>query len=169
MWAGMAHAPAEASAAWTAKRQSVPLSMSLQARQLLPSTTRQQRQQQAAAQRLVSDGQRRQRPATAGSKRGSVNCTAFAAPSSLPRGDGVDYPNALSFLPDLSQQQASQSLDATPQPLPRRVEGAVDDPALANPLQRHLRLGTDWMGVIVEYEGIVSALPTAISLLSPLR
>jgi HAD superfamily hydrolase (TIGR01509 family) len=128
--------------------------MSLQARQLLPSTTRQQRQQQAAAQRLVSDGQGRQWPAMAGSKRGSVSCTAFAAPSSLPRGDGVDYPNALSFLPDLSQQQASQPLDATPQPLPRRVEGAVDDPALANPLQRHLRLGTDWMGVIVEYEGI---------------
>jgi HAD superfamily hydrolase (TIGR01509 family) len=34
------------------------------------------------------------------------------------------------------------------------VEGAVDDPRLHNPLQRQERLGTGWMGAIIEYEGI---------------
>lgn len=39
--------------------------------------------------------------------------------------------------------------------LPRTVENLADDPKLANPLQRHQRLSTGWMGVILEYEGIV--------------
>jgi len=39
--------------------------------------------------------------------------------------------------------------------LPKAVENVADDPTLANPLQRHQRLSTGWMGVILEFEGIV--------------
>lgn len=35
------------------------------------------------------------------------------------------------------------------------LEGAVDDPQLANPLQRMHRLGTGWFGVIFELEGVL--------------
>lgn len=35
------------------------------------------------------------------------------------------------------------------------LEGAVDDPLLANPLRRHHRLGTGWFGVIFEFEGVL--------------
>lgn len=35
------------------------------------------------------------------------------------------------------------------------LENAADDPKLGNPLQRHQRLGTQWMGVIMDYEGVV--------------
>lgn len=43
------------------------------------------------------------------------------------------------------------------QPLKRLnvLEGAVDDPLLANPRQRHERLGTGWYGVIFEFEGVL--------------
>jgi hypothetical protein len=37
------------------------------------------------------------------------------------------------------------------------LEGAVDDPLLANPRQRHERLGTGWFGVIFEFEGVLVA------------
>lgn len=40
-------------------------------------------------------------------------------------------------------------------PMPRVVEGLVDDPNLHNPLQRAERLGTRWFGVIMEYEGVI--------------
>ncbi|GFR40808.1 hypothetical protein Agub_g1427 [Astrephomene gubernaculifera] len=40
-------------------------------------------------------------------------------------------------------------------PLPRNLESPVDDPSLANPLQRMERLSTGWFGVIMEYEGVV--------------
>lgn len=69
---------------------------------------------------------------------------------------------------DFSDQMATSPVDAPPQPLPRAVEGAVDDPALHNPLQRQERLGTGWMGVIIEYEGIVSNLSAAAHLRSGL-
>lgn len=39
-------------------------------------------------------------------------------------------------------------------PLPREVEGPADDPSLHNPLKRLERLGTGWMGVIMELEGV---------------
>lgn len=40
--------------------------------------------------------------------------------------------------------------------LPRHLlENAADDPTLGNPLQRHRRMGTDWMGVILDYEGVL--------------
>ena len=42
-------------------------------------------------------------------------------------------------------------------PIPRDVEGPADDPSLHNPLQRMERLGTGWMGVIFEMEGVVLA------------
>jgi hypothetical protein len=38
-------------------------------------------------------------------------------------------------------------------PLPKRVENLADDPQLANPLERLQRLGTGWLGVILELEG----------------
>jgi 5-amino-6-(5-phospho-D-ribitylamino)uracil phosphatase len=37
----------------------------------------------------------------------------------------------------------------------RVLEGAVDDPQLANPLARMHRLGTGWFGVILEFEGVL--------------
>jgi hypothetical protein len=37
----------------------------------------------------------------------------------------------------------------------RVLEGAVDDPLLANPRRRLDMLGTGWFGVIVEYEGVL--------------
>lgn len=39
-------------------------------------------------------------------------------------------------------------------PLPRDVENRADDPSLNNPLKRMERLGTGWMGVIFELEGV---------------
>lgn len=39
-------------------------------------------------------------------------------------------------------------------PLPRNVENRADDPSLENPLKRMERLGTGWMGVIFELEGV---------------
>lgn len=39
-------------------------------------------------------------------------------------------------------------------PLPKNVENRADDPSLENPLQRHKRLSTSWMGVIMELEGV---------------
>ncbi|CAD7698758.1 unnamed protein product [Ostreobium quekettii] len=44
----------------------------------------------------------------------------------------------------------------TLRPLPvHLLENAADDPTLGNPLLRHKRMGTDWMGVIVDYEGVL--------------
>ncbi|KAK9806140.1 hypothetical protein WJX72_003083 [[Myrmecia] bisecta] len=40
-------------------------------------------------------------------------------------------------------------------PLPRAVENVADDPSLHNPKQRLERMSTGWMGVILEYEGVV--------------
>ncbi|KAG1672512.1 hypothetical protein FOA52_002821 [Chlamydomonas sp. UWO 241] len=40
-------------------------------------------------------------------------------------------------------------------PLPREVEGLVDDPNVHNPLQRMERLGTGWFGVLVEHDGVL--------------
>lgn len=39
-------------------------------------------------------------------------------------------------------------------PLPRNVESPADDPTLHNPLKRMERMGTGWMGVIFELEGV---------------
>ncbi len=117
-------------------------------RQLLISNITLQRQLQQAS------------PLTAQSQHSSsrllrLACGAFATPASLPR-DSVDFPSgtAFSYLPDVSL--VGTSAGASPLPLPRAVEGAVDDPRLHNPLQRQERLGTGWMGAILEYEGIVS-------------
>lgn len=48
-----------------------------------------------------------------------------------------------------------RSTEGPPRPLPKNVENVADDPSLANPLARHQRLSTGWMGVILEFEGIV--------------
>lgn len=40
-------------------------------------------------------------------------------------------------------------------PMPRRQENVADDPSLGNPLLRMERLGPGWLGVIIDYEGIV--------------
>lgn len=45
--------------------------------------------------------------------------------------------------------------DAVALPLPRTVESVADNPLLHNPLQRMERLGTNWFGVIADYEGVV--------------
>lgn len=40
-------------------------------------------------------------------------------------------------------------------PLPTRTESVVDDPRLANPLERQNRLSTAWFGVITEFDGVL--------------
>lgn len=40
-------------------------------------------------------------------------------------------------------------------PAPVPLENPADDPLLANPLQRFERLGTGWMGVVVDLEGVL--------------
>jgi len=72
--------------------------------------------------------------------RQQIPTTCFAAPVSVPIG---------------ASTQSSDKTDAlTLKPLPKDVEGLVDDPSLHNPLLRLQRLGTDWMGVILELEGV---------------
>ncbi len=38
--------------------------------------------------------------------------------------------------------------------MPKNVENRADDPSLQNPLERHKRMSTSWMGVIMELEGV---------------
>lgn len=38
--------------------------------------------------------------------------------------------------------------------MPKNVENRADDPSLQNPLERHRRMSTSWMGVIMELEGV---------------
>jgi len=64
--------------------------------------------------------------------------------------------NSFSYLPAADTEVFEAGVSAAPRQLPRAVEGAADNPQLANPLERHNRLGTGWMGVIMEYEGVVS-------------
>lgn len=78
-------------------------------------------------------------------RRRTQHVVSFAASTSLPnplREDGN-----IGFTRD---RESPSSL----KPLPKKVEGLVDDPRLHNPLQRLERLGTGWMGVILELEGV---------------
>lgn len=52
-------------------------------------------------------------------------------------------------------QEDWPSRDVPLKPLPRVLENVADDPRLHNPLQRLERLGSGWLGVIVDYEGTV--------------
>lgn len=76
----------------------------------------------------------------------TLACTAL--PASIPRPLGND---------DLPSQPSSSSSSSGEylKPLPRAVENVADDPSLHNPLQRMERLGTGWMGVITELEGVI--------------
>lgn len=66
----------------------------------------------------------------------------------------------LSYLPSLETGPVDSGVSVAPRQLPRSVEGPADNPQLANPLERQNRLGTGWMGVIIEYEGVVGLLIT---------
>lgn len=59
-------------------------------------------------------------------------------------------------------QEDWSSRDPPLKPLPRILENVADDPRLHNPLQRLERLGSGWLGVIVDYEGIVVEAETEI-------
>ena len=63
--------------------------------------------------------------------------------------------SAFSYLPDIGEDLGAASLSGPLRPLPRSVEGPADDPRVHNPLLRQEMLGTGWMGVVIEYEGIV--------------
>ena len=78
-----------------------------------------------------------QRPHLAFSRRTSVRIVSYTALTSYPIPLREDGP-----------------APATLRPIPKKVEGLVDDPSLHNPLQRLERLGTGWMGVILELEGV---------------
>ena len=82
---------------------------------------------------------------------------AFAAPAALPNGSANHYTgsSAFSYLPSIEADLDPSTSPAPSRQLPRAVDGPADNPQLANPLERHTRLGTGWMGVIVEYEGVV--------------
>lgn len=71
------------------------------------------------------------------SRRSALATTAFAQPQSPPVREPEGNPGA------------------APLPLPKTVENVADDPKLANPLERHQRLSTGWIGVVMEDEGIV--------------
>lgn len=82
---------------------------------------------------------------------------AFAAPAALSNGSTNYYTgnSAFSYLPSIEADLDPSASPAPSRQLPRAVDGPADNPQLANPLERHTRLGTGWMGVIVEYEGVV--------------
>jgi len=52
-----------------------------------------------------------------------------------------------------SDSGAEQGTTTASVPVP--LENPADDPRLANPLQRFERLGTGWMGVVVDLEGVI--------------
>jgi HAD superfamily hydrolase (TIGR01509 family) len=63
------------------------------------------------------------------------------------------------FIPSIVSATEEKTLSAVAEgdhtrPLPRDVENRADDPSLNNPLKRMERLGTGWMGVIFELEGV---------------
>ena len=94
---------------------------------------------------LVSPSTRVQHSSGALPRHRTQRIVSFAASTSFPnplREDG-----SIGFTRD---RESPTSL----KPLPRKVEGLVDDPQLHNPLQRLERLGTAWMGVILELEGV---------------
>ncbi len=74
-----------------------------------------------------------------------------ALPASIPR-PVRNYESVYAFYTD---ESSPSQQTASPKQLPRNVEGAADDPSLCNPLQRMERLGTGWMGVIMELDGVV--------------
>lgn len=73
-----------------------------------------------------------------------------------PAGLGIKaFASNLSELPSpLREEGHVETSNALLKPLPRKIEGVVDDPRLHNPLARLQRLGTGWMGVILELEGV---------------
>lgn len=57
--------------------------------------------------------------------------------------------------PAVCRFSASIERDGIPHSASHILEGAVDDPFLANPLRRQEMLGTAWFGALVEYEGVL--------------
>lgn len=72
-----------------------------------------------------------------------IAIAAFAAPTSLP-----------SPLREEGSSGIGENETSLLKPLPKRVESPADDPRLHNPLQRMERLGTGWMGVVMELDGV---------------
>lgn len=64
-------------------------------------------------------------------------------------------PLVVCFAAPASVPEFTNDTAAVLKPLPRAVENIADDPSLHNPLQRLHRLGPGWMGVILEYEGVI--------------
>lgn len=64
-------------------------------------------------------------------------------------------PKTVCFAVPASVPEYTSEPAAALKPLPRAVENVADDPSLHNPLQRLHRLGPGWMGVILEYEGVL--------------
>ena len=63
--------------------------------------------------------------------------------------------HTICFAAPASVPEQHNDISAALKPLPRAVENVADDPSLHNPLQRLHRLGPGWMGVILEYEGVL--------------
>eukprot|EP00955_Chlamydomonas_euryale_P014448 155396-Chlamydomonas_euryale.AAC.9 len=80
-------------------------------------------------------------PRTVGWSGRSAVSTSYSAPAAEKVAVGV-------AVEQLQEQEALM-------PLPREVEGLVDDPHVHNPLQRMERLGTGWFGVIMEHDGVL--------------
>ncbi|KAI8468726.1 MAG: HAD-like domain-containing protein [Monoraphidium minutum] len=81
---------------------------------------------------------------------------ALAAPRAAPhaphppRGVAAHYRVPAHVAAELRPDELAAAL-----PLPRAVESAADDPLLHNPLERMARLGTNWFGLILDFEGVV--------------
>jgi hypothetical protein len=76
--------------------------------------------------------------------------------------DGEDAGSSPDSIPlDMSEMEGARELvyvrPIKPEPLKEMevLEGIADDPLLANPLERLRRLGTEWFGVIIEFEAVL--------------
>lgn len=107
---------------------------------LLPSHS-----SQRSARALLGVSTRRSQPS--GRRHNPTQC--FAVPASVPR--DASFVTS-SFLVDMP---TAPNNGGALRPLPRAVENVADDPRLANPLARQERMGTGWLAVIMEYEGLV--------------
>jgi hypothetical protein len=92
------------------------------------------------------------------SARAAIKRRSLVAALDTPSRPESSRNSVMSYLPSIEPDRLDAGVTLAPRQLPRAVEGPADNPSLANPLERQNRLGTGWMGVILEYEGVVCPL-----------
>lgn len=94
----------------------------------------------------------RRRTARMTNNRARVTCFLSVEEEQMKTKEECYIPSVVSTTEEKAMSAVSEG-DHT-KPLPRDVENRADDPSLKNPLKRMERLGTGWMGVIFELEGV---------------